>query len=109
MLNSRTGCEVHFTDNSKPDEVTKLVAGGIDQGSHNTFTIPNKAPKVMPPILTRYVSFFLWFFFFTDDYLQIDMCMATSSTVAPSHKEDNGRYVFFPVSFLYIIYYILNG
>jgi hypothetical protein len=33
---------------SKPDEVTKLVAGDvicIELGSHNTFTTPNKAKK----------------------------------------------------------------
>jgi uncharacterized cupin superfamily protein len=38
--------EVHFTDDSKPDEVTKLVTGDvlhIDHGTHNTFTTPNKA------------------------------------------------------------------
>ena len=38
--------EVHFTDDSKPDEVTKLVAGDVlhvDQGTHNTLTTPSKA------------------------------------------------------------------
>jgi len=38
--------EVHFKDDSKPDEVTKLFAGDvihIDHGTHNTFTTPNKA------------------------------------------------------------------
>jgi len=38
--------EVHFQDNSNPDEITKLAAGDVlhvDQGSHNTFTTPDKA------------------------------------------------------------------
>ena len=40
--------EVHFTDDSKPDEVTKLVTGDvihIDEGTHNTFTTPDKAKR----------------------------------------------------------------
>ena len=38
--------EVHLKDDSKPDEVIKLVAGDvlhIENGTHNTFTTPNKA------------------------------------------------------------------
>jgi len=38
--------ELHIKDKSKPDEVTKLVAGDvihIDEGSHCIFTSPNKA------------------------------------------------------------------
>jgi len=38
--------ELHFKDNSKPDEVAKLVAGDvihIDDGSYNTLSSPNKA------------------------------------------------------------------
>ena len=47
IWNNRTCIgDVHFTDDSKPDEVTKLVADDvlhIDQGTHNTFTItPDK-------------------------------------------------------------------
>jgi len=38
--------EVHFTDDSKPGEVTKVIAGDvihIEQDSHITFSSPNKA------------------------------------------------------------------
>ena len=38
--------EVHFSDDSKPDEVTKLVTGDvihIEHGTHNTLTTPSKA------------------------------------------------------------------
>ena len=38
--------ELHIKDESKPDEVTKVVAGDvihIDQGSNSIFSSPNKA------------------------------------------------------------------
>ena len=38
--------EIHFTDDSKPDEVTKLVTGDvihIEPDSHITFSSPSKA------------------------------------------------------------------
>ena len=46
---------MHFKEDSKPDEVTKLFAGDvvhIEEGSHNTLITPNKAKcKINCPIL----------------------------------------------------------
>ena len=42
--------EVHVKDESKPEEVSKLVTGDvihIESGSHNNFSTPNKAKRII--------------------------------------------------------------